>query len=92
MDGAYSPGRNELGEVRDEIRSVPQVRVLPELGIVGSVIQDFASRAVAGELLRRRGSPGDILSASLSCRVVAAVQAYGVVQRKPGVPPAREGL
>ena len=79
MDVAYSPGRNELGEVRDEIRSAPQACVLPEIGIVGRVIQDLSPGAVIGELLQRQGSPGDILGESLSGCVVAAVQTNGVV-------------
>jgi hypothetical protein len=79
MDVSYSPGRNELGEVRDEIRGAPQVRVLPEVRVVGSVIQDLASRAVVGELLQRQGSPGDVLRQGLAGRVIAAVQAYRVV-------------
>ena len=79
VDAAYSPGRNELGEVRDEIRSAPQARVLFEIRIEGSVIQDLSPGAVIGELLQRQGSPGDILGESLAGRVVAAVQAHGVV-------------
>jgi hypothetical protein len=43
------------------------------------MVQDLASRAVVGELLQREGSPCYVLGEGLSGRVIAAVQAYGVV-------------
>ena len=69
MDVADSPGRDELGEVRDEIRGAPQGRVLFEIRVVGSVVQDLASGAVVGELLQRQGSPCDVLPQGLSGRM-----------------------
>jgi hypothetical protein len=78
VDVADAPGRNELGEVRDEIRSAPQARVLFQIRIVGGVIQDLSSGAVISELLQQQGSPCYILGESLAGRVIAAVRAHGI--------------
>jgi hypothetical protein len=56
------------------------------------VVEDPASGAVVGEFLQGQGSPADVLSESLPGFVVAAIEAYGVVDGEPGVLPAQEGL
>jgi hypothetical protein len=91
MDESHTPGRNELGELCDEIRGAPQACVLLEVGVKGGVIQDLSAGPVVGELLQRQGSSGNVLRQGLSGMVVVAVEAYGIVHGESRVPPAQEG-
>ena len=59
VDAANAPGRDELRESSDEVRGVPERGVLLEAWVVAGVVEDLAAERVIGELLQRKGSPGN---------------------------------
>ena len=59
VDAANAPGRDELRESSDEVRGVPERGVLLEPWVVAGVVEDLAAERVIGELLQRKGSPGN---------------------------------
>src|SRR5271157_2027252 len=56
------------------------------------MINELPAGPVIAEFVQPQGSPGDVLGQGLSGFVIAAIKAHRVVDRKPRVFPAQEGL
>ena len=89
---AHAPGWDELCQLGDEIRGIPQTGVLLEVGVVVGMVEDLSSGLGVGQFLQGQRTAGDVLSEGLTGVVIPAIEADGVVHGEPGMSPAQEVL
>jgi hypothetical protein len=79
MNKSNALRRDEVGGECDELQGVPDLHVLAESGVEGSVEDDLPCERLVGEFRQGRGGTGDVLGECDAGFVVLCADTHGVV-------------